>query len=150
MGIYGWPVHKRIWPLLAALLIVSSCAGGETEATTTATVTSSASPSTTTTVAVSATTTTAATTTTGQEIDVYFEDGQVVGPDRFDYALGEPVSIWILSDSDQEIHVHGYDVSVDSRAGVPLQISLTADVPGIFEVEIEETHALLFELVVNS
>ncbi len=95
------------------------------------------------------TTTLAATTTTGQEIDVYFEGGQVVGPQVFSFEIGDDVSIWFLSDTDEEVHVHGYDVSFAAKAGTPLEISLTVDVPGIFEVELESTHSLLFELEVT-
>ena len=72
----------------------------------------------------------------------------MVGQDRFSYALGEQVSVWVLSDNDDEVHVHGYDLFFTVKAGVPLEISVTAEIPGIFEVELEATHTLLFELVV--
>ena len=77
-----------------------------------------------------------------------FEGGQVVGQDRFSYAVGEKVSVWVLSDTEDEVHVHGYDLYFTVNAGVPLEISLTAEIPGSFEVELETTHTLLFELVV--
>jgi hypothetical protein len=94
------------------------------------------------------TTTSSTPPTTARQIDVYFEGGQVVGLDRFSYTLGEQVSVWVLSDTDDEVHVHGYDQLFTVKAGVPLEISVTAEVPGIFEVELESTHTLLFELVV--
>ncbi len=153
---YRLHMRKRIVLLVASMLIVSACAGGDEATTTSAAVTSTEPPSTTTvadttTSEASSTTTTAdATTTTTQQIDVYWEGGQVVGQDRFEFALGGQVSIWVLSDVDEEIHVHGYDVSFNAKAGIPLEVSLTADVPGIFEVELEETHTLLFELEVTS
>lgn len=153
---YRLLMRKRTVLLLAVMLIVSACAGGEAATTTPASVTSTEPRSTTTTVAATttteavATTTAADTTTTTQQIDVYWEGGQVVGPDRFEFAMGEQVSIWVLSDADEEIHVHGYDVSFNAKAGIPMEVSLTADVPGIFEVELEETHTLLFELEVTS
>lgn len=154
---YRLRVRNRIVPLLASMLIVSACAGGDEATATSDRVTSTVPPSTTTTVAVtttigaaSTTTTAQAPATTTQPIDVYWEGGQVVGPDRFEYALGEEVSIWVLADADEEIHVHGYDVTFNAKAGIPLEVSLTADVPGIFEVELEGTHTLLFELEVTS
>ena len=50
--------------------------------------------------------------------------------------VGDRVSVWVVSDVDAEIHVHGYDVFFEAPAGVPTKVALTADVPGIFEVEI--------------
>jgi hypothetical protein len=135
-------------------MVASACGGSDTETTTTAQTTTTA-PSTTTTVttptttSVPATTTTAAPTTTSQQIDVYFEGGQVVGPERFDVAIGEEVSVWVLTDADEEIHVHGYDLFFAAKTGIPLEITFAADVPGIFEVELESTHTLLFELEVT-
>ena len=148
---------RRTWLLCAALLIVASCGSEVADTTTVASLTSSVAPSTTTTEAVtttgpiaSTTTTSLVTTTTSQPIDVYFEGGQVVGPDRISFALGDEVSVWLLSDQDEEVHVHAYDLFFSAKAGIPLEISLTAEVPGIFEVELEGTHTLLFELVVDS
>jgi hypothetical protein len=59
------------------------------------------------------------------------------------------VSVWVLSDIDDEIHVHGYDLYFEAMAGVPVEVALTADVPGIFEVELESSHIPLFELEVT-
>jgi hypothetical protein len=63
--------------------------------------------------------------------------------------LGDQVSVWVLSDVDAEIHVHGYDLFFDATAGVPIEVSLLADLPGIFEVEVEGSHTLLFDLEVT-
>jgi len=150
-------MHRRIATALAVLLVVAACVGGDAVSTTTLAPVPTVAPTTTTTFPTSTTTTEPITTTTagsptttGPEIDVYFEQGgQIVGPDQFSVTVGDQVSIWVLSDSDEEIHVHGYDVSFDAKAGVPIEITLTADVPGIFEVELEETSTLLFEVVVN-
>jgi hypothetical protein len=95
------------------------------------------------------TTTVAVTTTTTQQIDVIFEGGVVTGPGRVTAAVGDHVSVWALSDVDAEIHVHGYDLFFPAPAGVPVEITLAADVPGIFEVEVEGSHTLLFELEVT-
>ena len=139
--------------LIAIVLVVSAC-GGEDAATTTSSSTSSipsttTTSSTTTTTVAATTSTVAQTTTTGQEIDVLVEAGQVVGPTTFSFAVGDQVSIWVLSDVDAEIHVHGYDLFFEATAGVPIEITLTADVPGIFEVELEQTHVPLFALEVT-
>jgi hypothetical protein len=136
--------------LLAAALLIGACGGGEAATTTTvATTTTSTLATTTTTAPATTTSTLAQTTTTGQEIDVFVEAGQVVGPTTFSFAVGDHVSIWVLSDVDAEIHVHGYDLFFAAKAGVPIEIALTADVPGIFEVELEGTHTPLFLLEVT-
>jgi len=145
-------MRLRMTILTAVLLFASACGGG-TDATTT---TPSTVPTTPTTVPTTTTTTIAATTstvgettTTGQEIDVIVDAGEVSGPGRFTFTVGDPVSIWMLSDVDAEIHVHGYDLFFEAMAGVPIEIALTADVPGIWEVELEETHVPLFVLEVT-
>jgi hypothetical protein len=139
---------------LMALAVVS-CAGDGSAATTTVAETTTVPPTATSSVATTTPATTPATTTTTdapttstQQIDVYFEGGQVVGPDRVQQAVGDLVSVWVLFDVDDQVHVHGYDLFFAAKAGVPLEISLTADIPGIFEVELESTHTLLFELEV--
>ena len=106
-------------------------------------------PATTSTTSPSTSTTAGVTTTTLPEIDVFVEGGQVIGPDRFDYPLGDEVSIWLLTDVADEVHVHGYDLFFLAKPGVPVEIILTADIPGIFEVELESDHLLLFELQVT-
>ena len=137
--------------LAGVALVVSACGGGEEVATTTFEAVSSTTTTTVTpTSTVPQTTTTiVATTTTTEQVDVSFEGGVVTGPERISAAMGEQVSVWVLSDVDAEIHVHGYDLFFDATAGVPLEVVLTADVPGIFEVEVEGAHTLLFELEVT-
>lgn len=143
----------RIGISIALAALLAGCGDGGVDATTTSAPAASSTTSTTlavTTTTVEATTTTlAATTTTSQEIDVFFEGGQVVGPEVFSFDVGDEASIWFLSDTDEEVHVHGYDVSFAAKTGTPLEIILTVDVPGIFEVELESTHTLLFELEVT-
>ncbi|MBA2425880.1 MAG: hypothetical protein H0V60_02235 [Actinobacteria bacterium] len=46
-------------------------------------------------------------------------------------------------------HVHGYDVTEDLKAGKRATIDLTADIPGVFEVELEQSHTPLFELTMQ-
>ncbi len=138
--------------LLGVVLLVTACSEGSDSTTTTST--TSSIPSTTTsavatTTTVAATITAAATTSTSRPIDVVYRGGQVEGPGRFSYTVGDQVSVWVLSDTEAEIHVHSYDVFFQAKPGVPIEITLTADIPGIFEVELESTHTLLFELEVT-
>lgn len=62
---------------------------------------------------------------------------------------GETVSFRVLSDTDEEVHVHGYDQKVDVRAGDEKTITLTADLTGIFEIELEGSATQIGELTVE-
>ncbi len=146
-------MRTRMAILTGIVLLVVACGGDDAATTTSAIIstvpTTTTQPTTTTTSAPTTTTAVATTTTAGQEIDVTVEAGVVVGPGRFTFTVGDPVSIWVLSDVDAEIHVHGYDLFFEATVGVPIEIALTADVPGIFEVELEQTHVPLFALEVT-
>lgn len=141
--------------LIVVTLIVGSCGSGEPAATST-----TADPTTTSTnMAASAAPTTIgaptsstsvaeSTTTTSLEVDVEFVGGEVAGQDSFEVALGDTVDIWVLSDVDDEMHVHGYDLFYDLEAGVPFHLTFVADVPGVFEVEAHTGHTHLFDIEV--
>jgi hypothetical protein len=136
--------------LTGIVVLVVACGGGE--ATTTTSTTTTVSPTTTeptTTTTMATTSTVDETTTTAQAIDVTVVAGAVEGPGTVSVAVGDRVSVWVLSDVDAEIHVHGYDVFFEAPAGVPTEVTLTADVPGIFEVELDQTHTPLFALEVT-
>lgn len=116
-----------------------------------ATTTTSARPSTTT--ALRATTTTAVTTTTSfaaSDIEIRVENGSVVeGPERLEVGLGSDVRLVVRSDATDHVHVHGYDLFFDVGPGEEAQIEFVADVPGVFEVELEEAGVLLLEIEVS-
>ena len=63
--------------------------------------------------------------------------------------LGQAVTIRISSDVTDELHLHGYDLTVDVEAGGSAELVFVAEIPGIFEVELEESGLLLFELEVG-
>lgn len=138
----------------AVLIVVTACGSDEPAATTTslAVTTSTTAPAPTTTapeVPEATTTTLAATTTTLDPIDVTIANGEVSGPATFTFDLGDAVSITVVSDVDDEVHVHGYDLFFDIAAGVPLTIQFTADVPGVFEVEVHTGHTHIFDIEVS-
>lgn len=77
-------------------------------------------------------------------------DGEVLGGARtVQIALGSVVHIRVSSNTADHVHVHGYDVFFDVAAGSVAEIELMADIPGIFEVELEDAHLLLLELEVS-
>jgi hypothetical protein len=83
-------------------------------------------------------------------IEVRVVGGRVEGVgDAVDVPLGEDVTIRVRCDEADEVHVHGYDEIDDVGPGEEAEIELTADIPGAFEVELEEAHLLLFELRVQ-
>lgn len=100
-------------------------------------------------------TTTAETTTTTpdegpQRIDVRYENGEVVGGVvEADVDQGAQVLLIVRADVEDEVHVHGYDLTADVAPGQPARIRFRADVAGKFEVELENLGVQLAELTVN-
>ena len=136
-------------PTLIVLLVVllTGCAAGEQDATTApaaaGTTPSSASSSPTT----ASASPTPAPTPAVRTIDVSYAAGEVSGTTgREDVALGEQVVLRITSDVADQVHVHGYDLEQDLPAGVPVEIPLTASIPGGFEVELHDAGRALFQL----
>ncbi len=83
-------------------------------------------------------------------IRVEFAGGQVVGGvERYPVEVGTTVRIEVTSDTADEVHLHGYDVFVDVEPGVAAVLEVQADIPGVFEAELEDSHLPLFELEVS-
>jgi heme/copper-type cytochrome/quinol oxidase subunit 2 len=102
----------------------------------------------------SATSTSEATTSTagfsGKLIEIKVTGDQVETAERrVTVATGEKVRIRVQSDVADEVHVHGYDLKKDVAPGKPAVIEFTADVPGSFEVELEEARRKLIDLQVQ-
>jgi heme/copper-type cytochrome/quinol oxidase subunit 2 len=148
--------------VLALAILAAACSGDSTSTETTlpgapaTTTTTSQQPTTappsTTTAPPTTTTTTAPTTTTeapGILIEVIVLDGSVDAPQRPAVPRGELVTILVTADVTDEVHVHGYDLFAAVAPGSPAEIEFTADIPGIFEVELESSHMLLLELEVS-
>ena len=53
---------------------------------------------------------------------------------------GDRAGIVVTSpDTSAEVHLHGYDIKRDLKAGGSVRFSFTADAEGIFEMELEES-----------
>jgi hypothetical protein len=77
-------------------------------------------------------------------------DGLVLEPGvRVNVAAGSLVRIITSGEIAEEVHVHGYDLAVDVTPGAEETLEFSADIPGIFEVELEGAGTLLFELEVS-
>lgn len=75
--------------------------------------------------------------------------GVVEGPSRPRVDLGAEITVRVTADVADEVHVHGYDVFADVAPGAPAEMTLTTDIPGIFEVELESSGLVLFDLQVG-
>lgn len=88
--------------------------------------------------------------------DPAFETIRVAGGEPFGalrkitVKKGEPVRIQVTtSDTIDDVHLHGYDVTRELRPGSPARFSFEADAEGIFELELHGTHTQIGELTVE-
>lgn len=82
-------------------------------------------------------------------IRIRFEDGEIIGPDRVEVRRGSLVRIVVRADVEEEVHLHGYDLSADVGPEQPARIDFRAGVPGVFECELEHSGRFLFHLEVS-
>lgn len=71
------------------------------------------------------------------------------GPEELRVELGSEVRLLVRSDTADHVHVHGYDLFFDVSPAQDVGIEFIADVPGVFEVEFEDTGLLLLEIEVS-
>jgi len=84
------------------------------------------------------------------QVMIMIEAGEITGDTgRVEIELGSPVEIVVHGDVSDEVHVHGYDILADLTTDEKAVLRFTADIPGIFEVELEGTGTLLTELEVR-
>ena len=62
---------------------------------------------------------------------------------------GERVTFRVRHDTADHVHVHGYDIFKDLEPGKTATVSFKADIVGIFEIELEDSHQLLARLKVE-
>ena len=85
----------------------------------------------------------------GPVIDLVIIDGRLEGGARREsVAVGEMVTIRVSGNSDDEVHVHGYDLFIHLVDGAG-ELAFEASIPGVFEVELEGPHTLLVRLEVS-
>jgi FtsP/CotA-like multicopper oxidase with cupredoxin domain len=70
-------------------------------------------------------------------------------PDKIEAKSGDTLTVTIVKDQDGEVHLHGYDLHFEARAGVKDTKTFKADKTGSFEIELEATSTHLGELDVN-
>jgi hypothetical protein len=85
-----------------------------------------------------------------QSVTVVVENAQPVGGIvHADIKQGTEVMLMVRADVEDEVHVHGYDLSAEVAPGQPAHISFRADIAGEFEVELEERTVPIAELAVT-
>jgi hypothetical protein len=73
----------------------------------------------------------------------------VGGVQTIEAERGETVRFRVQTETPQEVHLHGYDVTEHTTAERPAEFRFRADDAGIFEIELERTHTQIAELKVE-
>jgi len=126
----------------------------ETTATTTTTSTVTTTTTTTTAEPPPATTTEPPPATTTSPPEPAFDTVRVTvvggqaqgGVQRATIDQGRDVVLVVRADVTDHIHLHGYDLMADVAPGAPARLRFTADVPGRFEVELEDRGVQIADL----
>lgn len=77
-------------------------------------------------------------------------DGKPVGGiTKLDYTKGDQIRIKVVSDVADEVHLHGYDIGKDVKAGGSVTFDLPASLEGVFEIELESRKEQIAEVRVE-
>jgi hypothetical protein len=69
---------------------------------------------------------------------IVIENGKPLGGIReFSYEKGDRIRFEVKSDVADEVHVHGYDLMKDVKAGGTVAFDFPASIEGVFEAELE-------------
>lgn len=81
---------------------------------------------------------------------IAIENGEPVGGiKQLTYNKGEEVRFKVDSDVSDEVHMHGYDIMKDVKAGGSVSFDFPATIEGVFEAELEGRKEQILELTVN-
>ena len=144
----------RMWPVLAAVWLTVACSSGSSTGTAASGSTGSAGSASGSTASGPAASGRAASAdpaqTIGKAITVAVAGRRVSPPPgRVAVRVGEHVRLTVISDVDNEVHVHGVDVEKELTADIPTTFVVTNDQPGVYEVELHHPALLLFQFVVR-
>jgi len=161
----GEPIVRSLAVAAAALAVLAAgCSSGSQSPAASSTTGTTGSPSPTATASGSPTpgdtsTTSASPTATGgnavdvgnvKVIAVAVAGGKVIPPpSRVKVRKGQTVKIVVITDTADEVHVHGYDKEAETTAGSPTTIEFAATQTGLFEVETHKSKKVLFSLQVQ-
>ena len=86
----------------------------------------------------------------GITIELEVAGGKPVGGvQRYRVDAGDDITIIVIGDTTDELHIHGYDLVVPFAPGQPGTTTFEANIPGIFEVETHHHGDLVMELQVG-
>lgn len=86
----------------------------------------------------------------GTEVELTVAGGKrTAGPAEVEVAVGEQVTFVVRADAPDELHLHGYDQTAEVQEGKPTRLRVTADLPGVWELELHHSGELLTELKVT-
>ncbi len=88
-------------------------------------------------------------TTMPNRFEITVTAGEVTGEERISVPLGARITLVISSDIADEAHLHGYDLHAEVGPGTEGELVFDATIPGIFELELEESGLLLTEVEVS-
>lgn len=81
---------------------------------------------------------------------IVVKNGEPVGGiQTLEYKKGDQIHFKVQSDVADEIHVHGYDLMKDVKAGGSVEFDFPATIEGVFEAELEDLKQQIIELKVN-
>ena len=81
---------------------------------------------------------------------IVVKNGRPVGGIKeLTYNKGEQILFKVESDVADEVHMHGYDIMKDVKAGGSVSFDFPATIEGVFEAELEGRKEQILELTVN-
>jgi uncharacterized protein YxeA len=86
---------------------------------------------------------------TNVTINVTVTGAKTMSPSELSVHLNDTVTINMTSNNDGEVHLHGYDIHFDTKAGQTVGHTFKADKAARFDIEWESTSAPLGHLTVN-
>jgi hypothetical protein len=82
-------------------------------------------------------------------ISVTVTGGKTMNPTDLSVHQNDNVTINITSDTDGEVHLHGYDLIFNAKKGQTVSKTFKADKSGSYPIEWESTNTELGKLTVN-
>jgi hypothetical protein len=82
-------------------------------------------------------------------INVTVTGGKTMQPSDLAVHQNDTVTVTVTSDTDGEVHLHGYDIAFEAKAGQAVSQTFKADKSGDFPIEWESTGDPLGHLIVT-
>lgn len=82
-------------------------------------------------------------------INVTVTDAKSMTPQHWTANQNDTLTVNMTSNTDGEVHLHGYDIQFETKAGQTVTQQIKADKTGTFDIEWESTSTALGDLVVS-